>query len=411
MSATILLVDDNDSFRNVLTKVLVDNDYEVIEAPNLAEAYEALTHQRFEVVLLDQELPDGSGLQLLERVQQEDANLPIIVITGFGEIERAVSAMKLGAFDYVKKPIDNEEVLLLVQRAAEMTTMRRELELLRHNARQKGDQWIIGHTTTMQRVKDMVERVAPTNATVLITGESGTGKEVVARAIHAASPRAPRPLVALNCASFAEHLLESELFGHETGAFTSANRQKKGLVEVADGSTLFLDEVSSMPTAMQSTLLRFLEERTFRRVGGTKDLKVDTRLIAASNRNLEQMVEAGEFRLDLFYRLRVVPIHLPPLRERRCDIPLFVAAFIDQFNKEMGRSIQDITPRALDALKRYQWPGNIRELRNVLERAMLFCDGPTLELAHLPLEVAQAAESLALDDGDDGCTSDKGMIQ
>jgi DNA-binding NtrC family response regulator len=398
MTATILLVDDEDTFRSFLGKILIDNGYEVVEAATLAEAYQTLNQSLVEIVLLDLQLPDGNGLNLLERIQQENPHTPVIVITAHGAVESAVKAMKLGAYDYVTKPLDTEELVLMLERAQEAVTLRRELDLLRRSARQKADVWIVGETAAMQRVAELVERVAPTSTSVLITGESGTGKEVVARAIHDASPRAPRAFVALNCAALPDHLLESELFGHEAGAFTGANRQKKGLVEVAEGGTLFLDEVGSMKTEMQVKLLRFLEDRIIRRVGGTRDIKVDTRLVAASNRDLQAMIEAGEFRQDLYYRLSVVPVHLPPLRERQPDIPLFVAAFVDRFNKEMGKAVRDINPRALEAFKRYDWPGNIRELRNALERAVLFCDGPTLELAHLPLEIAQAAERLSPND-------------
>jgi DNA-binding NtrC family response regulator len=398
MTATILLVDDEDTFRSFLGKILIDNGYEVVEAATLAEAYQTLNQSLVEIVLLDLQLPDGNGLNLLERIQQENPHTPVIVITAHGAVESAVKAMKLGAYDYVTKPLDTEELVLMLERAEEAVTLRRELDLLRRSARQKADVWIIGETAAMQRVAELVERVASTSTSVLITGESGTGKEVVARAIHDASPRAPRAFVALNCAALPDHLLESELFGHEAGAFTGANRQKKGLVEVAEGGTLFLDEVGSMKTEMQVKLLRFLEDRIIRRVGGTRDIKVDTRLVAASNRDLQAMIEAGEFRQDLYYRLSVVPVHLPPLRERQPDIPLFVAAFVDRFNKEMGKAVRDINPRALEAFKRYDWPGNIRELRNALERAVLFCDGPTLELAHLPLEIAQAAERLSPND-------------
>lgn len=411
MAATILLVDDEELFRTILCKSLVDNGYEVVEAPDLAQAYHTLSERHIDIVLLDQVLPDGNGLSLLERIQQEGARIPVIIMTAYGAIETAVNAMKLSAFDYVTKPFETEELLMILSHAEETVTLRRQLDLLRDHGRKKADKWIVGSTEKMKRVKELVDRVAPTNASVLITGESGTGKEVLAHAIHEASPRAGRPFLPLNCAAFSEHLLESELFGHEKGAFTSAQTQKQGLIEVADGGTLFLDEISSMPMSMQSALLRFLEDRTIRRVGGTKDIKVDTRLIAASNRNLQQMIKAGEFRNDLYFRLSVVPVHLPPLRERRCDIAQLAATFLDQLNKEMGKSVTDISPRAMDALTRYDWPGNIRELRNALERAILFCDGHTLELAHLPQEIAQAAERLAPDGRDDGCTSDEGVIQ
>jgi DNA-binding NtrC family response regulator len=339
-----------------------------------------------QVLLLDLTLPDGNGLSLLEQIREEDPYMPAIVITGHGAIESAVSAMKLGASDYVTKPPDLEALALMLKKAEERIALRSELEMHRRNARPQGD-FIVGDTAAMQHVTEIITRVAPTNASVLVLGESGTGKDVVARAIHDISPHGGKPMVALNCAALPDHLIESELFGHEAGAFTGAHRQKKGLVEVADGSTLFLDEISSMKPGLQAKLLRFLESRQTRRVGSTRDIKVDTRLIAASNHDLQAMIEAGEFRSDLYYRLSVVVVRLPPLRERKADIPLFVASFLDTFNKEMGKNITDVAPKTLEALKRYDWPGNIRELRNAIERAALFCDSTTLEFAHLPAEI------------------------
>jgi DNA-binding NtrC family response regulator len=386
MSTTVLLVEDDAASRTFVGHSLSDKGYEVIEAPTLADAHQVLSTQQVQILLLDLSLPDGSGLSLLEQVREEDPYMPAIVITGHGAIESAVSAMKLGASDYVTKPPDLEALALMLKKAEEQIALRSELEIHRRNARPQGD-FIVGETAAMQYVTEIIARVAATNASVLILGESGTGKDVVARAIHDVSPRSGKPMVALNCAALPDHLIESELFGHEAGAFTGAHRQKKGLVEVADGSTLFLDEISSMKPGLQAKLLRFLESRQTRRVGSTRDIKVDTRLLAASNHDLQAMIEAGEFRSDLYYRLSVVVVRLPPLRERKVDIPLFVASFLDSYNKEMGKNITDVAPQTLEALKRYDWPGNIRELRNAIERAALFCDSTTLELAHLPAEI------------------------
>ncbi len=390
MTIAILLVDDQDSFRSFLGKILADHGYEVIEAATLAEAHQVFTRQRIDIVLLDLGLPDGNGLGLLEYIRQSDPHLPVIIITGHGAIESAVSAMKLSAWDYITKPPDADALLLILQKAQESIALRQELEHLRRSARSH-DQYIVGETPAMLRVRELIDRVAPTTASVLVTGESGTGKEVFAHTLHSASERADRAFVPLNCAAVPDHLMESELFGYEAGAFTGAHRQKKGLVEVADEGTLFLDEISSMKPDLQAKLLRFLEDHTFRRVGGTKDRKVDIRLIAASNRDLQEMIANDTFRADLYYRLNVVPVHLPPLRARRADIRLFAAHFLDHYTKEMGKNIQTISPHALDVLTAYAWPGNIRELRNTIERAVLFCDGATLEVAHLPLEIAQVA--------------------
>jgi two-component system NtrC family response regulator len=268
----------------------------------------------------------------------------------------------------------------------------RELDLLRRSQRD-GQEWIVGETPAMKKVQEIVTRVAPSNASVLLVGQSGTGKEVVAHVLHERSPRASRPFVAINCANGSADLIESELFGHEAGAFTDAHKRKEGMMQVADGGTLFLDEISSMKPEMQAKLLRAIEDRKIRRVGGTTDIKVDVRIIAASNRDLPAMIKSGEFREDLYYRLNVVPVELPPLCQRREDIPAFVGVFIRHYNLDQGRSVQGCSPRALDALKAYGWPGNIRELRNVIERAMLFCDGDTIDIGHLPVEIQTAGQN------------------
>src|SRR6185436_783161 len=320
----------------------------------------------------------GYGPNLLERVTREQPGLPVIVVTGFGDIDMAVEVMKLGALDFIQKPVDMVRLRQAVDKAMESIALRRELALLR-SSRHPTDSWIIGETTVMKRLSHVLTRIAPSNATVLITGESGTGKEVLAAAIHKISPRAAKPYVPINCANFSDTLLESELFGYEAGAFTGATKKKDGLFVTADNGSLFLDEISTMRPELQARLLRVLEDRSIRRLGGNTATKVDVRIIAASNRNLPDMVKAGTFREDLYHRLNVVELRLPTLRERKEDIPALAGHFIQKYNGEMGRSVQGISPAALDALKAYDWPGNIRQLRNAIERAMLFADGDMLE--------------------------------
>ena len=336
-------------------------------------------------------LPDGEGLNLLKELQKSELKLPVIMLTAHGAIENAVAAMKMGAHDYLTKPVDTDALTARLERIAETVTLRRELEHLRRQSFADDSQWVIGQSPVMRRIVEEIELVAPTNSTVLITGESGTGKEVFARIIYSKSTRSTEPFRPINCAALPEHLLENELFGHETNAYTGAGKQKKGLFEVADGGTLFLDEISIMKPEMQAKLLRVVQERTLRRLGGTKDIPVDIRLLAATNQDLQEAMKDGQFRRDLYYRLSVVTIHLPPLRERVGDIPLFAASFLDHFNREMGKNIAGIRPAVLDALKAHHWPGNIRELRNVIERATVFCSDDQIGLAHLPREVLDAA--------------------
>ena len=385
MTATILVVDDEETARTFVSQTLRDAGYEAIEAGNLAQAHAALDAGAADIVLLDVFLPDGSGLTLLDRIARENPSPPVILITAFGEVETAVEAMKQGAMDFLMKPLDLERLRQAVERAREIVTLRRELALLRRSS--SGEiEWIIGETPAMQRILQEAERAAAASASVLITGETGTGKEVLAKAIRGMGPRADKPFVAVNCAALPDTMIESELFGHEAGAFTGAQKRKPGLVEVADGGILFLDEVSSTRPEMQAKLLRVLDEQRFRRVGGVTEITVDLQILAASNRNLPTMIEQGNFREDLYYRLKVVDLHLPPLRERIVDIPALVGTFIRQIDQRTGASISGITPRAIEALKAHRWPGNIRELRHVVERAMLFCDDEQIDLGHLPPE-------------------------
>jgi two-component system, NtrC family, response regulator AtoC len=387
MSFTVLIVDDEENARLNISSFLSGRGYEVIGAATLQEARDCLRRGSADIILLDVRLPDGYGPHLLEETVHLSLRPPIILITAYGDIDMAVDAMKNGAHDFLQKPIQLAQLEKSIQRAGEIISMRRELAYLRDSQHNQAN-FVIGESRVMRTLLDHAQRAAASSVSVLITGETGTGKEVLARALHRMGPRASKPFIDVSCPAIQSTVLESELFGYEPGAFTGAEKRKPGLMEIADSGVLFLDEVASTPNDIQIKLLRALEERSFRRVGGTKSINVDVQVIAASNRNLVDMVEKGEFREDLYYRLKVVDLHLPPLRERREDIPELVGLFMRHNNPHMGLNITDVTPRALQALMAYNWPGNIRELRNVIERAMLFCDDSAIDLSHLPEEVA-----------------------
>ena len=391
MSATILIVDDEDNARHNIGDFLTSRGFETIGVATLAEARESLRLGKADIILLDVQLPDGYGPSLLEETASLPLRPPIILITAHGDIDMAVGAMKNGAHDFLQKPISLAQLEKSIQRAGEIVAMRRELAHMRQSQQDELD-FIVGSTPIMQALVDQARRAAEASVSVLITGETGTGKEVLAKAIHYRGPRANKPFVAINCAAIQSTVLESELFGYEAGAFTGAEKRKPGLMEVADNGILFLDEISSMPVDMQAKLLRALEEHAFRRVGGTNLLRVDVQVLAASNRSLSKLMEQGNFREDLFYRLKVVDLHIPPLRERPQDIPELVGLFIRKLNQQMGVNITDVTPRALAVLMAHTWPGNIRELRNVIERATLFCDEACIDLPHLPAELNQSME-------------------
>jgi two-component system, NtrC family, response regulator AtoC len=379
-NATILVVDDEALIRWSLTERLKSEEYHVLEADTGRAALERLA-EGVDLVLLDYRLPDTDGVSILRKIKESDPDTLVILLTAYASVDTAVEAMKLGAYHFANKPFNLDEVAALVERALETTRLRREVRQFRTNAaRPYGLQRIVGASSAVTALRHLVARVANSpSSTILLTGESGTGKDLVAKVIHYSSDRAARPFVNITCSALPEHLLESELFGHERGAFTDARMQKKGLLETADGGTVFLDEIGEMTPALQAKLLRFLEEKSFKRVGGAADIRVDVRVIAATNRNLEEAVGKVQFRSDLFYRLNVLPIAMPSLRSHPEDIPLLVEYFIDGFNTEFRKKVSGATPAAYAVLQQYGWPGNVRELRNVIERAMLLSDRDRLD--------------------------------
>jgi len=385
----ILVVDDEYLIRWTLQKNLEKTGYGVILAKSGEEALEKIKEEAPDLVLLDFKLPGMDGFEVLEKSLKIDQNIIPIMITASEEIDRVVKAMKLGAFDYITKPFDFEKVRLSVEKAFETSVLKREVKYLRQEQKGKyGVSEIVGVSAEMRKILGMTEKVARSEAaTVFIQGESGTGKEFVAHAIHYQSRRENMPIVTVNCAGFAEHLLENDLCGHEKGAFTDAKELKKGLLEVADGGSLFLDEIGDMNPGMQAKLLRLIEQKTFRRMGGIKDITVDVRIITATNKDLRKLVEEGKFREDLFYRINIVAIHIPPLRDRRDDILPLTRYFIQKYNESLHKSVREISKEVESFLLAYEWPGNVRELRNVVERAMILGEGDILEMEHLPLDV------------------------
>ena len=375
----VLVVDDEPSIRKVLSAHLGREGYDIETAQDGGEAIEALSRGQFHAVVTDLQMPGIGGLELLAWVGEHQPGLPVIIITAFGTVTSAVEAIKLGAHDYVTKPFDRDELKLILQKAVQ--TEEADSRRLSSDGRY-GE--IIGRVGSMQRIFGLIDKVAASPTTVLITGESGTGKELVARALHERSERAGGPFITVNCGAIPENLFESELFGHEKGAFTGAVARKPGRFELADGGTLFLDEVGELPADLQVKLLRVLQERRFERVGGVESLSVDVRLVAATNRNLSEAAHSGTFRQDLFYRLNVIPIELPPLRERTEDIPLLVEHFLERFNKRLSRNLSGVSEQAMAALCAWNWPGNIRELENLMERSVLLCDGDCIEVDDLP---------------------------
>jgi DNA-binding NtrC family response regulator len=384
----ILIVDDELVVRDSLGRWFESEGYEVGLASSGREALAAIQEKPYDLALVDIKMPGMDGMELQQRLAQADPDLIIVIMTGYASVETAVQALKRGAYDYITKPIDPDELVHLVSKALEHKRATRELARLRENLQEiYPAAELIGKSPPMKRVAELIEMVAPTDTTVLITGESGTGKELVARAIHALSPRRYMPMVVIHCGALTETLLESELFGHERGAFTGAQYRKKGKFEVADGGTVFLDEISDISLKTQTDLLRVLQEKEIVRVGGTQPIKVDFRCIAATNKNLEDLVKAGTFRPDLYYRLNVFTIQLPPLRERREDIPLLAEHFLKKYATAMNRPVPRLTPEAVDLLLTYDWPGNVRELENAVERALVISRGAEIQPAHFPFQL------------------------
>jgi DNA-binding NtrC family response regulator len=385
MKKSLLIAEDEDITAGLLRKLFSRPDLELHIARDGAEAIRLLDRQPVDVVLTDVKMPGADGLQVLEHARKANPDCEVILMTGFGSVEDAVRAMKLGAFHYVTKPFDNEEVVRLVDRVLDVTRVKAENVRLKSQAR---DHWsianIIGISDPIRNVISMIRKVADTDSTILITGESGTGKELVARALHYLSPRAERMLVPINCSAIPAELLESELFGHVKGAFTGAHMARTGRFEMAHNGTLFLDEIGEMSPHLQSKLLRVLQEMTFTPVGGSKPVQVDVRVIAATNKDLDEAMRKGEFREDLFYRLNVIPIRIPPLRERPDDIPLLVEHFIRKFNRDKGRSVEGIRDDTMAILREMPWTGNIRELENVVERAVVLKGSGLIEPSDLP---------------------------
>jgi DNA-binding NtrC family response regulator len=375
----ILIVDDEQIVRESLTNWLKEENYQVEAAENGPLALEKIRQVPFQVVLLDLKMPGMDGLQVLTEIKKEFPDIEVIIMTAYGSVNTAVEAIKAGAYDYIVKPFDPEEVALLIKKILEHKNLILENILLRQKLEERYEfEDLIGKGPAMQQVFELIRNVAPTQATVLITGESGTGKELVAKALHAISPRRFEPFIALSCGALPDTLLESELFGYEKGAFTGAAHTKKGRFEMADGGTLFLDEVGEISLKTQIDLLRVLQEKAFRRLGGTDLVKVDVRIISATNRDLAQAITQGIFRPDLFYRLNVVGLHLPPLRERREDIPLLAKHFLRRYAIEINKKIERLAPSALELLMEYNWPGNVRELENAIERAVVISPGHEL---------------------------------
>jgi DNA-binding NtrC family response regulator len=391
--ATVLVVDDEPLIRWSLINRLKEEGYRTLEAGTASDAI-AQHREGADLVLLDFALPDANGLDVLRQIKDTDPDTLVIMLTANTEVGTAVAAMKQGAFHYANKPFDLDEVMLLVEKALETTQLRREVRTLRaRQAQPYGLSSIVGDSEPIKSVRTLLHKIGASPAsTVLLTGESGTGKDLAAKVIHYSSARGTKPFMNITCSALPETLLESELFGHERGAFTGADRQKHGLIESADGGTVFLDEIGEMVPLLQAKLLRFLEEKTFKRVGGSTDIKVDVRVIAATNRSLEEEVKKGRFREDLYYRLNVMDIPLPPLRERREDVPLLLNHYIDTFNTEFRKKVRGVSPTALEALRAYPWPGNVRELRNAVERAMLLSESVELNESHFPVLSAPASD-------------------
>jgi two-component system response regulator AtoC len=394
----VLIVDDEENFRHMLSVILKKEGYDVEAASNGEEALQKVTLSPYDQVLCDIRMPKMDGLDFLNEAKKAGVDTTIIMMSAYGTVDIAIEAIKLGAYDYISKPFKPDEVILTLKKAEERERLRRENELLRKEVKKEYSfENIISKNKQMQKIFEVITKVAQYKSTILITGESGTGKELVARALHYNSDRAQNAFVAVNCGAIPENLLESELFGHAKGAFTDAIRTKKGLFEEADGGTLFLDEIGELPPQLQVKLLRVLQEGEIRRIGESKPIQVDVRIVAATVKDLVKEVNEGRFRDDLFYRLNVLPIHIPPLRERNEDIPLLTAHFIRKYGEVMSKNVVGIDSRALEALMDYKWYGNVRELENTIERAIVLADRENIEMENLPLEIQNFQEEIPLE--------------
>ncbi len=393
----ILIVDDEEGMRRLLVRVLAREGYQAAAVKSGVEAMRRISGESFDLVITDIQMPGMDGLALLEELKSFDPALPVMVITAYGTVESAVQALRAGAYDYLTKPFESDEIKLTVAKALERERLLAENRYLQQERQERYPfSGIVGESQAMQRVFDVVDSVATSNANVLVTGESGTGKELIARSIHQRSNRRDNPFIVLNCAALSEGILESELFGHEKGAFTGALATKKGRFELAHQGTLFIDEVGEMSLSAQVKLLRVIQEHEFERVGGIRTIRSDVRLVAATNKNLEDQVKLGAFREDLYYRLNVVNIELPPLRDRREDIEPLTAYFLKKYVRETGRQVTQLSPRALSCLLAYEWPGNVRELQNVMERAVVLSKGEVLTPRDLP-QAIQGPEQICLE--------------
>jgi len=387
-NARILIADDESASREALGELLTRWGHRIEEADDGNQALKRAIESLPDVIITDLVMPRMDGLWLLRALREEVPHVPVILLTGRGTIDVAVEAIREGAYDFLEKPIDGHRLRLVLERALEKKETLQQVASLRSRLERAEDRGFIGQSAPMREVFSLVEKVAPSKASVVITGESGTGKEMVARAVHRLSPRADKPFVAINCSAIPASLMESEIFGHERGAFTGADQRRLGCFELADGGTIFLDEVGELPVELQAKFLRVLEEERLRRLGGKAEIAVDVRVICATNRDLKQQIKVGQFREDLYFRLNVFNLHLPPLKDRVDDIPLLAQHFVGKFSAEAGKKVQGCAPEALDALRGYAWPGNVRELRNTIERAVILCDGELIGRDDLPAELA-----------------------
>jgi DNA-binding NtrC family response regulator len=404
----ILVIDDEAAQRDVLTGYLKKKGYKIFSASSGKEGIEITKKNPVDIILSDYKMPDLNGIEVLEQVKKINPEISFVIVTAYGTVENAVKAMRLGAFDYISKPVDLDELDLMIERIIEHKNLKSENQLLKTQLQEKHKiSSIVSQSQKMEEVINVAARVAESKATVLITGENGTGKEVLAKAIHYMSSRKGKPFIAVNVPALTETLLESELFGHEKGAFTGADKMKKGRFEIADGGTLFLDEVGDIPQSIQVKLLRVLQEHQFERVGGTEKIEVDVRIIAATNKDLEQKIKDGSFREDLYYRLNVVSIKIPPLRERKEDILPLIENFIDKYSKENNKDNLEVSKEAVDVLMKYTYPGNVRELENIIERAVVLTRGKVITLGDLPWNIKGFKEEKTLGSLDEGTLTEQ----